>query len=527
MRILIADKLDPRHFGALEGTGIEVVDRAGISAEELAEILPGFQALVVRSRTKVTAEIIARGTTLRVIGRAGTGVDNIDVKAATARGIVVMNTPGANSNAAAEHAVAMMMALARNIAPADAAMRAGNFEKSRFTGIELRDRRLAVVGLGRIGRLVAEKARGLGMKVVGYDPALGGAAAAELGFELVDLEDAVGFADVITLHVPLLPATKHLVDADLIGRMKPGVRIVNCARGGIIDEAALHEALQSGQVAGAALDVFETEPPVGSPLLEDPRVVVTPHLGASTTEAQEIVAVRVLEQIRDFLLEGDIRGAINGLAIDPTTRNEIEPFLGLARRLGRILGGIQGGVGRLTARYYGQVPTRNVRALSAFMLRGFLDHIAGDEVNELNAWDLAHERGIVMEEVTRQEHKSFRALLSFTLVAESGRKTTVAGTLFGKTGQRIVRIDDYNLDAIPEGKMLFVSNRDVPGIVGKVASELGARGVNIANLSLGRDQKDGRALSIFNLDSAPDEGLLEELRGFEGVHVVTLIDLDT
>ncbi|MEE9395306.1 MAG: phosphoglycerate dehydrogenase [Planctomycetota bacterium] len=522
MKILVADKLDIKHFKALEGSGVEPVDRIGITPEELLNEIGDYDALVVRSRTKVTPEVLAAGTKLKVVGRAGSGIDNINLEAATDRGILVMNTPGANSNSAAEHAIAMMMAMCRNVAAADASLRSGKFEKAKFTGVEVKGRRLAVLGLGKIGGLVAQKAIGLGMKVAGYDPMTTAAAASQMGIELVELEDAVGFADIISLHVPLTKQTKHLVNAELMERMKPGVRIINCARGGIIDEDALHQALVKGHVAGAALDVFEVEPPEGSPLLDLPQVVVTPHLGASTIEAQEAVALRVLEQVRDFLTGKATVGAINGLALDEGTRDDIAPFLKLAERLGVILSGIQQGPGKLTARYFGHIPSKNVRALTSYSLKGLLRQFLGDEVNELSSFEKARTRGIEVEEITRDEHKSFQALIEFSLEAD-GRKTSVAGTVFGKNNLRLVRIDKFNLDAIPEGYMLFVSNDDVPGVIGRIGTALGDTKINIANLSLGRETSGGRSLAVFNLDSAPSADTLKSFEELEGVHVVRLV----
>jgi D-3-phosphoglycerate dehydrogenase / 2-oxoglutarate reductase len=526
MKILVTDELDHRRLEGFAGPGLEIIDHPGLSGEALRREIADCAGLVAGARTAVDEELLAAAPLLRIIGRAGSSVDNVDVAAASRRGVLVMNTPGANANAAAEHAIAMLCALTRNLAPADAAMKEGRFEPDAYTGVELRERLLAVLGLGHVGRLVAEKAQGLGMRVIGFDPALGLAARREMNFECVDLEDALAFADFVSLHVPLTPNTRHLVNADLLAGMKPGVRIVNCSRGGVVDEAALADALREGHIAGAALDVFEHEAPFETPLIDAPNTLLTPHLGAATAEAKSLVTGRILEQVRDYLVSGVVRGGVNGLAVDPKMKGDVEPFLGLARRLGRVTAAIHGGIGRVTARYYGEVPSAAPSALSACFLRGLLGAWLAEEVHEFAALEVARERGIEVEEVLREGHKSFRALLAFELEGEDGRRTTVAGTLFGKEGFRLVRIDDFNLDAIPEGTMLFVSNRDVPGIVGMIGSELGRQGVNIANLSMGRDRKDGRALAVFNLDDAPDSSFLEKLRATPDFTGVTLIEAE-
>ncbi len=523
MRILVADKLDNGGYAILADRQVELVDRGGIGADELLAEIAGFQGLVVRSRTQVTPELMDAATSLRVIGRAGTGVDNIDVGAATDRGITVMNTPGANSNSAAEHAIAMMFALLRNVPQADRSLRSGKFDKQAFCGNEVAGKALGIVGLGRIGCLVAEKAQGLGMKVLGFDPVTTAASAAKKGIELLDLMDLFGAADIISLHVPYNEKTHHLISRQALEVMKPSARIVNCARGGLIDEVALAEFLDGDKLAGAALDVFEIEPPVDNPLLDSPRVVVTPHLGASTVEAQEIVSRNILEQMADFLEHNKLRGAVNGLKFDPSTQGEVEPYCQLAGRLGKILSGLGGRGDQLTARYYGRVPTLNARALTSFFLQGYLGQFLTEDVNALNAAEKAKERGIQVEEVLRDTHKSFRSLLYFTMKGEEGTKA-IAGCIFGRENLRIVRLSHMNLDAVPEGLMLVVSNLDRPGILGKITSALGDSGVNIGNMSLGRDAEDNRAIAIFNLDDRPAGSVLATIRQFDGVLDVSLVD---
>ncbi|MCB9831393.1 MAG: phosphoglycerate dehydrogenase [Planctomycetes bacterium] len=524
-RILIADRLDPAILASLAEEGVEIVDRAGITADDLLREIVDYEALIVRSRTKVTDELLAAGRRLRVVGRAGTGVDNIDVAAATRRGVLVMNTPGANSNSAAEHAVAMMLALYRRIPRADQALRGGEFKPAAFTGREVAGKVLGLVGLGRIGRLVAEKARGLGMTVVGYDPVATASVAAAAGIELLDLPGLYRRADVVSLHVPLMESTRHMIDAAALAAMKPGVALINCARGGLIDEAALQAALESGQVSGAALDVFEVEPPFESPLLRDERVVVTPHLGASTLEAQEIVARNVLAQTTDYLLGRGLRGAVNGLEIDESTRGQIEPYLELAERLGRIVAGLEGRSSRLSARYYGTTTSRNVRALTAHFLKGYLAPFLGPDVNVLNARERAAELGLEIEETTRDSHRSFRSLLYFVLDGGAGDRA-IAGTTFGRHNLRVVRLGGHNIDSVPEGHMLIVHNQDRPGVLGQIAGALGSAGVNVGNMSLGRRERGGEALAVFNLDDKPSGSLLAALRSIEGVVSVAHVDAE-
>ncbi len=523
MRILVADKLDQAGFSVLRDRRIELVDRAGIEAGELLSEIRGFDGLVVRSRTQVTAELLERATSLKVVGRAGTGVDNIDLAAATDRGVLVMNTPGANSNSAAEHTIAMLLSLCRRVPQAHGSMVEGQFNKQAFCGVEVAGKTLGIVGLGRIGCLVAEKAQGLGMKVLGYDPVTTATAARQKGIELVDLERVLVESDMVTLHVPLTEATRHIISRDVLGRMKKGVRLVNCARGGLIDEAALVDALESGQVAGAALDVFEVEPPVDSPLVRMAQVIVTPHLGASTVEAQVIVCRNILDQMADFLEGRSLRGAVNGLKFDPATREEAGPFCTLATRLGRVLSGLGGRGEKLVARYYGRVPTLNAQALTSCFLEGYLQRFLPENVNALNARDRARDHGIQVEEVLRDTHKSFRSMLSFVLEGEEGAKE-IAGCIFGRQNLRITRLGGMNLDAIPEGMMLVVSNLDRPGILGQIATALGQADVNIANMSLGRRNPDQGAVSILNLDAKPPSSVLAAIRQIDGVLGVHLVD---
>ncbi|HGY90326.1 MAG TPA: phosphoglycerate dehydrogenase [Planctomycetes bacterium] len=525
MRILLADRLDPAAQDRARALGLEVEDRAGLSREELLEAIAGFDGLVVRSRTSVDADVLARADRLKVVGRAGTGVDNIDVKAATRRGVLVMNTPGANSNSAAEHALALLLALCRRVPAGDARVRSAGWRDGALTGLEVQGKTLAIIGLGRIGQLVAAKAQGLGMKVIGFDPVTSAEAAARFGVELLPLEETLRRADAVTLHVPLNESTRHFIDEAAMDSMKPGALLVNCARGGLIDEDALARALEEGHLGGAALDVFETEPPTESPLLALENVILTPHLGASTREAQRRVAVEIVEAMAAHLLEGSTEGALNALARGDLTKDELRPFFELAERLGRITAGLEGDFGHLTARYYGAEATELARALTAHFLKGFLGAFLDEDVHELAALDLARERGMVVDEVLRDEHRSFQNLLWYTM--EVGEKQrSLAGTLFGKNSLRLVRVAGMNLDAVPEGWMLLVTNRDRPGVMGHTATALGEAGVNIGNLSLGRRRETGEALAILNLDSRPPASVLASIRQIDGVEDVRLINVE-
>lgn len=511
LRVLIADQLDVEQLQPLRETGIEVVERAGIPAGELLETIAGFDGLLVRSRTRVTAEVLAAAPRLRVVGRAGTGVDNVDVAAATRAGVVVMNVPGGNVVAAAEHTLALMFALARHVPRAAQALREGRFEQKPFLGVELTGKTLGVVGLGRIGRAVAERARGLGMTVVAYDPIASARAAEEMGVTLLALEEVVARSDWLTVHVPLAPLTRHLVDRRLLSLARPGIRILNVARGGVLDEAALLEALDSGRVAGAALDVFEEEPPRNRALLDHPKVVATPHLGASTVEAQAGVARQIGIQVGTFLTRGVAENAVNLVGTDPRLREEIEPWQTLCRRLGGVAGGLCGpGLSRIELTVFGEVARFPREALLVEALAGVLRPVAGDRVNQVNAALFAKERGLLVTDERKESHKSFQSLVRVTV---TGDRESVAldGTLFGRNNLRIVRAFGFNIDAIPEGPMLFCANDDRPGIIGHLGSVLGRAGVNIANMSVGRDLEKGHALAVLNLDQEPGPEVLAAL----------------
>ncbi|HYV85887.1 MAG TPA: phosphoglycerate dehydrogenase [Patescibacteria group bacterium] len=518
MKILISDRVSKTCAEVLRAAGLEPDERPGLAPDALRAAIQGAVGLVVRSDTRVTEELIAAAPALRVIGRAGAGVDNIDVPAATRRGVVVMNAPGENTISAAEHTMSMILALARRIPAADRSVRAGRWERgSAFMGVELYGKTLGVLGVGKVGREVASRARAFGMQVIGFDPVLTGEAASRLGVSLVPLEEVLERSDMITLHLPLTPETRHLIGAAQLKRCRRGVRIINVARGGVIDEQALAEAVRSGHVAGAALDVFEKEPPVGSPLLELDAVVMTPHLGASTEEAQEKVAVRIAEQMVAYLKEGRVINAVNAEGVDPSIEPALLPYRELCGRLGRLLSALgKGPFNEVVLEYSGILSELPNRPLTASFLKGLLEGKLSDPVNAVNAGMLAREAGLRVQEMRATDTKDFTALVSATLRGPGGTRS-VSGTIFGKRDPRLVRIDEFQLDAMPEGEMLIVSNDDRPGMIGRIGTLLGGAGINIAYLSLGRDRSGGRAIAVLNLDSAPPDSVLRSLAAIEGV----------
>ncbi len=513
-RVLVSDKLAPEGLAILRAAGdVEVDDRPGLSPAELLAVIGEYDALVIRSGTKVSADVIAAGTRLRVIGRAGIGVDNVDVAAATRRGIVVMNTPGGNNVTTAEHALSLMLSLARFIPQADASLRTGAWERTKFTGTEITGKVLGVIGLGNIGRIVADRGVGLAMKVIAYDPFLapeGGPA----GVERVSLEDLFERADFVTVHVPLTTETHNLISTAAFARMKTGVRIINCARGGIVDETALAEALRSGKVAGAALDVFVEEPPAADhPLLRNPKVVLTPHLGASTGEAQTNVAVAIAEQVVAYLTRGAISAAVNMPALSPEEREILAPWLLLGEKLGSLVGQLDAGAPQsIEIAYEGQVAERGTRTVTAAVLRGLLVHMLGGDVNYVSAPVVARERGIEVRETVLARASGFRDSILVKVDFSGGRSHLAAGAVFGRGIARLVQLDGFHLEAVPEGNILLLENRDVPGVVGRVGTLLGRNQVNIAGLQLGREKIGGRAVSLFQVDEAVPESVLEELR---------------
>ena len=518
-RVLVADSVSSRGVELLRAApGFEVEVRTGLAPAELARALAEHDALIVRSATKVTAEVLREPGRLRVIGRAGTGVDNIDLDAATRAGIVVLNTPGGNSVAAAELTLALLLALARNVPQANADLRAGTWERKRWVGTEVSGKTLGVLGLGRIGREVARRALAFRMEVLGYDPYVSQRACEDMGLRAAELDELLAASDFLTLHLPLSDETRHMIDAGALGRMKAGARLVNCARGGLVDETALLAALESGRLAGAALDVFEEEPPRDTALLEHPAVVSTPHLGASTLEAQERVGVEIAEKIRAYLEHGEISDAVNFPSLAPEMRAEMAPLFELARAMGSFVAQIvEGGVRSFEVGVLGRLAERPLRPIVLSAVHGMLvPMVEGGTVTPVNALALAGERGITVEERRSNETSPYAGLLRLTLVTDRGR-ATVAGTLFGDDRPRIVEIDGVSIETHPAGQLLFIRNRDVPGVVGKLGTILGRAGVNIAGIQLGRPQGGEHAVSIINVDSAVPREALEAIRAIEEI----------
>ena len=464
----------------------------------------------------MTAKILEQAKDLKVIGRAGIGVDNVDIPAATARGIIVMNTPFGNSITTAEHAISLMLALARQIPEADASTRAGKWEKNKFMGVEIFGKTLGVVGCGNIGSIVADRATGLRMKVVAFDPFLSQERADDLGVEKVELDELFRRADFITLHTPLTDKTRNIINAGAIKNMKKGVRIINCARGGLVDEAALYEALKSGQVAGAAFDVFVTEPATENPLFHLPNVVCTPHLGAATSEAQENVALQIAEQMSDYLLRGAITNAINFPSISAEEAPKLKPFIALAEKLGSFAGQLtETGISKVQLAYEGAVAQMNTKSLTSAALAGLLRPMLGD-VNVVSAPVVAKERGIVVEEVTREMPEDYESLITVTVTTE--RQTRhVSGTVFADGRPRIVNIKGIRMDAEFGPSMIYITNLDKPGFIGKFSSTLGEAGINIATFHVGRDAPGGNAVALIEIDGDLPEAVLAKVRALPQV----------
>jgi D-3-phosphoglycerate dehydrogenase len=516
-RVLISDPLAAAavQIFKMRGVRVDFQPTLGKDSGKLAETIGGYDGLAIRSTTKVTADVLAKATRLKVVGRAGIGVDNVDVAAATAKGVIVMNTPFGNSVTTAEHAIALLFALAREIPAADASTQAGKWEKNRFMGVEITGKTLGVVGCGNIGANVAERALGLKMRVVAYDPFLSNERAKDIGVEKVELDELLGRADFITLHTPLTPQTRNILSAENIAKAQKGVRIINCARGGLVDEGALRKALDSGHVAGAALDVFSVEPATANPLFGHPHVVCTPHLGASTTEAQEKVALQIAEQMSDYLMRGAISNAVNFPSITPEEAPKIKPFLALAEKLGLFAGQVAcAGVEKITVVYEGLVAEQKTRAITAAAVAGLLRPFLQD-VNAISAPTVAKERGIVVEEVTRAASSDYESLI--TLKAMTARsEISAAGTVFHDGKPRIVCIGDISVEAEFAPSMIYVTNEDRPGFIGRFAGLLGEADVNIATFALGRDRPGGSAVALVAIDGeAPDVALsaIQEVPG--------------
>lgn len=514
----MADGIDEAGVEVLRETGaIDVVVRPALAREELLALAPGLDGLVVRSATRVDAAVIDQAGRLRVIGRAGVGVDNVDVRAATSKGVLVMNSPGGSTATTAEHTLAMLFALARNIPQAYRLLREGVWSRSRFQGVELEGKVLGVVGLGRIGSAVARKAQSLGMAVVAYDPFISREADLSSGFRNVDLNALLEEADFITVHTPLTGETRGLIGKDALARMKSGARLINCARGGIIDEAALFEALRDGQIAGAAFDVFEKEPASDSPLLGLDNFIATPHLGASTLEAQRKVSFDICRQIADYLVRHAVQGALNFPQMDPGKLERYGHFVDLATRLASFLGQIS--VGRMTVvsvRFSGEACDMDLTYLTATIIRVLLDPILQEGVNLVNAVHVAEQRGIRIQETRVPVPTNFANLIEIALETDQGARR-VSGTVFTDKVPRIVNIEGYALEFVPNGHMIFLTNSDKPGVIGSIGTLLGERGVNVAGMYVGRDQQGGRALALLLIDNAVDESIVDSIRNTRNV----------
>jgi D-3-phosphoglycerate dehydrogenase len=526
MKVLVSDNLSAKGVAILEAhPNIDVVVKPGMTPEALLEEIKDADALVIRSATKVTSDLIAHAPRLKVVGRAGTGLDNVDIPAASKRGIVVMNTPGGNTITTGEHAVSLLMALARNIPQAAHSMREGKWEKKKFQGTELFNKNLGVIGLGRIGSVVAERGVGLRMRVLGYDPFITKEVAANLGVELVSLDELFARSDFITIHTPKTKDTAKLLNREAFKKMKPGVRLINCARGGIIDEAALVEALKEGKVAGAALDVYETEPPPADfPLRDFPNVVCTPHLGASTEEAQDNVAVAICEQIVEYLVYGTIKNAVNAPSVSQEAMAQLRPYLTLAEALGSFQAQLfEGAISAVSIAYVGEVSKLDTKPLTHSILKGLLFPVVADEVNYVNAPEVAKDRGIHITEEKVASAEDFSTLIRLT-VRVNNEENTVAGTIFGKYEPRIVRINKFRLEAIPEGHLLFIYNTDRPGVIGAIGTTIGRHSINIARMTVGQEKERGQNIILLTTDTPVTPECLKAVRDLE--HVAEAIPLE-
>ncbi|MBI4274532.1 MAG: phosphoglycerate dehydrogenase [Rhizobiales bacterium] len=517
-KVLISDALSAAAVQIFKDNGIEVdfQPSLGKDKEKLAQVIVGFDGLAIRSATKVTAKILAQAGKLKVIGRAGIGVDNVDIPAATARGIIVMNTPFGNSITTAEHAVSLMLALARQIPMADISTQAGRWEKNRFMGVEITGKTLGIIGCGNIGSIVAERAHGLKMKVIGYDPYLSPERAVDIGVEKVELDDLFKRADFITLHTPLTEKTKNIIDARALSLMKPSVRVINCARGGLVDEVALRKALDDNRIAGAAFDVFSTEPATENPLFGHPNVVCTPHLGAATSEAQENVALQVAEQMSDYLLHGAISNAVNFPSISAEEAPKLRPFVALAEKLGSFAGQLtESGIGKVQITYEGEVASMNTKALTSAALAGLMRPMLQD-VNVVSAPVIAKDRGIVVEEVTREGDCDYENLITVTVTTER-QSRNVSGTVFADGRPRIVNIKGIRMDAEFGPSMIYITNLDKPGFIGKFSSTLGEANINIATFHVGRDAPGGNAIALIEIDGELPPAVLDKVRALPQV----------
>ena len=518
-KVLISDKMDPKAAQIFRERGVEVDEITGKTKDELMAMIGEYDGLAIRSATKATKDVIAAAKNLKVIGRAGIGVDNVDIPAASAAGIVVMNTPFGNSITTAEHAIALMFALARQLPEADASTQAGRWEKNRFMGVELTSKTLGLIGAGNIGSIVADRALGLKMKVVAYDPFLTPERAIEMGVEKVDLDALLRRADFITLHTPLTDQTRNILSAENLAKTKQGVRIINCARGGLVDEDALKAGLDSGHIGGAALDVFVKEPAEASPLFGTPNFISTPHLGASTTEAQVNVAIQVAEQMADFLMSGGVTNALNMPSLSAEEAPKLKPYMALAEKLGSLVGQLShGAIPRISIHSEGSAAELNQKPIVSAAVAGFL-RVHSATVNMVNAPLIAKERGMEVREVRNEREGDYHTLLRVSVKTDAGERS-VAGTLFGNSAPRIVELFGIKIEADLAGHMLYVVNEDAPGFIGRLGTTLGEAGVNIGTFHLGRRDTGGEAVLLLSVDSPVPEALLSEIGRLPGVKTV-------
>ncbi len=514
-RVLIADKLSPAAVDIFKNRGVDFDIKTGLTKDELIAVIGDYDGIAIRSGAKLDKDVIAAADKLQVIARAGIGVDNVDIPAATAKGIVVMNTPFGNSITTAEHAIAMMFALARQIPAADASTQAGKWEKNRFMGVELYAKTLGLIGAGNIGSIVADRANGLKMKVIAYDPFLSPERAVEMGVEKVELEDLLARADIITLHTPLTDKTRNILSAENLAKTKKGVLIVNCARGGLVDEVALRKLLDEGHVGGAGFDVFVTEPAKENPLFGSDKVVATPHLGASTNEAQENVALQVAEQMSDYLLTGAVTNALNSPSITAEEAPKLKPFVALAEKIGAFAGQmVDFGIKAIDIAYEGQVADLNVKPMTSAALAGVLKPMLA-EINMVSAPAVAKERGITVSESRQENSPIYDSLMRITITTEKGQRS-FAGTVIGGA-PRIVEVKGMELDAAFGPAMLYVNNLDKPGFIGALGTILAEAGVNIATFNLGRVSADEDAIALVGVDQAPEESLLARIQALPHV----------
>ncbi len=526
IRVLVADHLSEDGIQLLKKeSGLKVDVKTGLSPKELAEIIEPYEGLIVRSSTKVTAEVIAKADHLKVIGRAGVGLDNVDADAATKRGIIVMNVPAGNTISTAEHTMSLILALARRIPQANAHLRAGLWERSKFVGTELFGKTLGIIGLGKIGTEVARRAQAFGMRVIAFDPFISTERAGQLEVQVTDLPTVYRESDFITVHTPLNAETRHLIGAKEIAQMKKAVRLINCARGGIIDEQALHQAITEGKVAGAAIDVFEEEPPKNHPLCQLDQVVCTPHLGASTQEAQLNVAIEITKQVADALLGRGIRNAVNMPSVDAQTLKVLQPYITLGERLGSLGAQLSGGqIAEIRVTYVGEVTAHDASPVTLAILKGVLTPMVGENVNYVNASLIASERGLKVVEAKASRMDEFANLLAIEIRSD-GTMLTLQGTLSPRREPRIVKIDRYFVEAAPEGYMLIIKNQDKPGLIGQLGTLLGESNINIAGMSNGRDEPGGTAITVLNIDHHVPPKVLEQVKALRHVLDAKLITL--